>query len=29
MTPVFHPALINGSFGDPLVFVDLPFERRA
>ncbi len=29
MTPQFHPSLINGPFGDPGLFVDFLFERRA
>jgi ribonuclease Z len=29
MTPQFHPALINGPFDDPGVYVDFLFERRA
>lgn len=29
MRPIFHAELINRTFGDPGVFVDLRFERRA
>lgn len=29
MKPVFFPKLINGPFGDPGVYVDFLFERRA
>ncbi len=29
MRPVFHPQLINGREGDPLLYVDLMYERRA
>ena len=29
MRPIFHPRLVNGSTGDPLLFVDCLFERRA
>jgi ribonuclease Z len=29
MRPVFQPALVNDPFGDPGVFVDCLFERRA
>jgi ribonuclease Z len=29
MTPIFHPQLVNDPFGDPAVFVDFLFERRA
>lgn len=29
MKPVFHPELINDVFGDPAVFVDFLFEKRA
>ncbi len=29
MKPQFHPTLVNGPFGDPAVFVDFLFERRA
>lgn len=29
MRPVFHPDLVNGSTGDPALFVDFLFERRA
>lgn len=29
MGPIFHAELINRTFGDPGVFVDLKFERRA
>ena len=29
MTPIFHPQLVNESFGDPVLFVDFLFERRA
>lgn len=29
MTPLLHPFLVNGRFGDPAVFVDYRFERRA
>jgi ribonuclease Z len=27
--PIFHPALVNGPFGDPALYVDSLFERRA
>jgi ribonuclease Z len=29
MRPTFHAELINGVFGDPGVYIDLMFERRA
>ncbi|HET7831501.1 MAG TPA: MBL fold metallo-hydrolase [Gallionella sp.] len=29
MRPIFQPALVNGSTGDPALFVDCLFERRA
>lgn len=29
MRPTFHPGLVNGSAGDPALFVDCLFERRA
>jgi ribonuclease Z len=29
MKPVFHPSLINDVFGDPAVYVDFLFEKRA
>lgn len=29
MTPLFHPYLVNGGAGDPVVYVDCLFERRA
>jgi ribonuclease Z len=29
MRPMFHPNLVNGSAGDPALFVDCLFERRA
>jgi len=29
MKPVFHPALVNDVFGDPAVYVDFLFEKRA
>jgi ribonuclease Z len=29
MKPQFHPTLVNGPFGDPAVFVDFLYERRA
>jgi ribonuclease Z len=29
MTPIFHPLQVNDPFGDPLVYVDFLFERRA
>jgi len=29
MTPQFHPTLVNDPFGDPGVYVDFLFERRA
>lgn len=29
MRPIFHPDLVNGSTGDPVLFVDCMFERRA
>jgi len=29
MKPLFHPALVNGPIGDPAVYIDFLFERRA
>jgi ribonuclease Z len=29
MTPQFHPFLVNTPFGDPALFIDFLFERRA
>lgn len=29
MTPLLHPHLVNGRFGDPALYVDCMFERRA
>lgn len=29
MRPTFHPSLVNGSSGDPALFVDCLFEHRA
>jgi ribonuclease Z len=29
MKPLFHPQLVNGILGDPVLFVDFLFERRA
>jgi ribonuclease Z len=29
MKPLFHPALINGPFGDPGIYIDFLFDRRA
>jgi ribonuclease Z len=29
MRPVFQPSLVNGPFGDPALFLDILFERRA
>jgi ribonuclease Z len=29
MRPTFHPSLVNGATGDPALFVDCLFERRA
>ncbi|CAH1073710.1 ribonuclease Z [Candidatus Nitrotoga sp. 1052] len=29
MRPIFHPDLVNGSVGDPVLFVDCMFEQRA
>ncbi len=29
MTPLLHPALINGRTGDPALYVDVQFQRRA
>jgi len=29
MRPIFQPRLVNGPFGDPALFVDVLFERRA
>jgi len=28
MTPLFHPYLVNGRFGDPAVYVDVLFGKR-
>ena len=29
MRPLFHPALVNGRYGDPAVYVDTLFENRS
>jgi ribonuclease Z len=29
MTPLIHPTLVNGRFGDPALYVETLFERRA
>ena len=29
MRPIFHPELVNDTFGDPGLFLDFAFERRA
>ena len=29
MRPNFHPVLVNGSAGDPALFIDCLFEHRA
>lgn len=29
MKPLFHPQLVNDAFGDPALYVDFLFERRA
>jgi len=29
MKPLFHPSLVNEPFGDPGVYVDCLFEKRA
>jgi len=29
MRPIFQPSLVNGPFGDPALFLDILFERRA
>lgn len=29
MTPLFHPTLVNGPTGDPALYIELLFERRA
>jgi len=29
MRPLFHPTLVNGRFGDPVLFIDTLFERHA
>jgi ribonuclease Z len=29
MTPLLHPTLVNGRFGDPALFLDVRFEKRA
>ena len=29
MRPIFQPTRVNGAFGDPSLYVDFLFERRA
>ena len=29
MRPLFHPKLVNDPFGDPALYVDCLFEKRA
>ncbi len=29
MRPLFHPSLVNGPFGDPGIYIDFLFDRRA
>jgi ribonuclease Z len=29
MTPIFHPQLVNDPFGDPVLYIDFKFSRRA
>ncbi len=29
MTPIFHPQLVNGPFGDPILYIDIKFAGRA
>jgi len=29
MTPLFHPQLVNGPWGDPVLYIEFKFDRRA
>ena len=29
MTPLLHPFLVNDRFGDPALYVEFKFEKRA
>ena len=29
MNPLFHPQLVNGPWGDPVLYIEFKFDRRA